>query len=154
MALLHCYTISFLLLTVSNQSLDIMPVPLLTSTYIGAPTQALNIPALATIFTPPTFCATRWVQPDPNTPFVISGEGYLENSGVTRDYWRTCNAFTQDFNAGYSPGVCPSAMTVASIMSLVDNNYTTSKRHTEYVAQCCPRYEIVAYSILSSTRCG
>jgi hypothetical protein len=74
-----------------------------------------GLPALTTVFTPPADCSTRWIQPDSNSLSIWSGvaRAYYE-SGVLENYWRDCNAFSQQVPY-YSPGVCASGQQLGTI---------------------------------------
>jgi hypothetical protein len=119
--------------------LTVSSVYFTTGTYTPTSGDASKaLPALTTIYTPPTNRASRWIQPASENAMVWSGEDTPYSDGVFQDYW--CNPFAQGKLASYSPGVCSSGRAPVKVTVLVDYNPMASMRQTGYESQCCPRY--------------
>ncbi|KAH7080478.1 hypothetical protein BKA63DRAFT_488233 [Paraphoma chrysanthemicola] len=113
-------------------------LPISTSTLSpGATVPGSALPALTTVFTPPSNCSTRWVQPESNRLYVWSGAGSYD-SGVHRNYWPSCNAFGQSTQVAYSPGICAIGYLLSNIRAVAFGTSSSSPSLLQYVALCCP----------------
>lgn len=93
-------------------------------------------PALTTVFTPPPFCSDRYAV-FIGTPTPVGGlpSTNTPSSGWIDPSFSTCNPpqYTNAYPT-FSPGVCPSGMTIVASSSNVDGAKTV------WTGACCERF--------------
>jgi hypothetical protein len=93
-------------------------------------TPQFTYPALTTAYSAPPFCANRWLLQDPNVATI-----YSQASGD--DFYTSCQP--AETAPTYSPGMCPSGHTVASITELSASGSSTAEINRVWRGLCCRR---------------
>jgi hypothetical protein len=92
---------------------------------------------LTTTFTYPSSCINHWVQLQPGDP--ISSISLYSKRGIG-SYFESCQPDSGTIGPYYSPGVCPSGQTIATIIEYSTASATGGGSDRQWAAICCLRY--------------
>jgi len=100
------------------------------------------LPPLVTIFTPPAFCLTRWIQAYPSPTSQLGSGIDLEwvpylSSAIASDYYLNCQPYSTA--PTYSPGVCGHSQTLSEIVKVYRGD------DFNWQGLCCNRYSPYTY---------